>query len=434
MTTSKSLRSSILFAVALCLMRPVWAGESGAVKTSSQRETLKQYITDLQQSPDDQELREKIIKLVATMKPKPTIPEEVTELIGQATVALKQAKTPAEYGDAVDAYRKALRLAPWDGNLYFNLGVLQEKVKKSLDAIQSYKLYLLAVPNAQDRDAVLERIGYLEVKDLANLVNKHPEDTKYRENLLKIYGKSRSKLALPEDADRYMARGRLAIKEAQSTSEFSVAAAEFQKAVDAAPWFPDAYYNLAIALSKAADYSGATKNLKLYLLSAPEEEEAKTAKTLMYQLEYKVDKADNEKCLQSLRGGGWSLVWCKQLEQGCAKGKIDECMQSANYMHMKNDSELVFPGNGTVELPQYYLTHIGSGGVVKIIGTPKGIDPKNIQWECEFADGSSTKIDTNYYSRTQYGSIFNYFEPLTCDRRAVPDGTGYHCARLVREQ
>lgn len=96
------------------------------------------------------------------MNPKPAIPEEIIELKGQATAAFKQAKTPAEYGDAVDAYRKALLLAPWAGDMYFNLGVAQQKAEKPLDAIQSFKLYLLATPDTPDREAILERIGGLK--------------------------------------------------------------------------------------------------------------------------------------------------------------------------------------------------------------------------------------------------------------------------------
>ena len=162
MNTPRSIIILSLLFAGLFSIPCAGSAESGSVTKSSSRETLKQYVAALQESPDDLELRGKIIKLAATMKPKPAIPEEIIELKGQATAAFKQAKTPAEYGDAVDAYQKALLIAPWLGDLYFNLGVAQEKAEKPMDAIQSFKLYLLASPDSQDREAVLERIGGLK--------------------------------------------------------------------------------------------------------------------------------------------------------------------------------------------------------------------------------------------------------------------------------
>ena len=50
---------------------------------------LKHYIAELQKSPDDQALREKIIKLALTLNPKPEIPEaaERSNARGKAAVS-----------------------------------------------------------------------------------------------------------------------------------------------------------------------------------------------------------------------------------------------------------------------------------------------------------------------------------------------------------
>jgi hypothetical protein len=47
-----------------------------AAQSLSPREQLQQYIADLQKKPDDQALREKIIKLARGMKPAPAVPKE----------------------------------------------------------------------------------------------------------------------------------------------------------------------------------------------------------------------------------------------------------------------------------------------------------------------------------------------------------------------
>lgn len=47
-----------------------------SAQAQSPQQTLNQYVSDLQKNPDDNALREKIIKHVQTMKPAPAIPEE----------------------------------------------------------------------------------------------------------------------------------------------------------------------------------------------------------------------------------------------------------------------------------------------------------------------------------------------------------------------
>ena len=57
-----------------------------AQDSTSTADTLRQYVADLQKSPDDQELREKIrekiIKLALTLNPKPVVPDEAITASG----------------------------------------------------------------------------------------------------------------------------------------------------------------------------------------------------------------------------------------------------------------------------------------------------------------------------------------------------------------
>ncbi len=114
------------------------------VQAQSPQETLNQYISDLQKNPNDNALREKIIKHAQTMKPAPKTPEEVDELVGQAKYVFKHAKTQEDYLGAVEAYKKIVNITPWVGDYYYNLGVAQEQAGQPNDAINSFKLYLLA--------------------------------------------------------------------------------------------------------------------------------------------------------------------------------------------------------------------------------------------------------------------------------------------------
>ncbi len=131
-------------------------------RTADPRDQFQQLTTQLQQSPDDQALREKIIALALTMNPKPATPDASIMAEGAAEYAFKNAKVTSDYSDAAKQYEKALVLAPWVAADYFNCGVAHEKAGENKEAIRSFNLYLLAAPNADDALAVKKRIGGLQ--------------------------------------------------------------------------------------------------------------------------------------------------------------------------------------------------------------------------------------------------------------------------------
>ena len=139
-------------------------------QAQSSQETLQQYVADLQKSPSDTALREKIIKLTLTMTPAPATPKDVIRHEGAAEFAFKNAKTAADFADAAKEYEEALLLAPWLAQDYFNCGVAYEKAEKFAEAVRNFNFYLLAAPDAKDANDVLKRIGGLEYA--ANKVSK----------------------------------------------------------------------------------------------------------------------------------------------------------------------------------------------------------------------------------------------------------------------
>ena len=59
----------------LFLMLTLLLQRAQAQQDSSPREPLKQYVAELQRSPVDDALREKIIKMARELKPPPAIPD-----------------------------------------------------------------------------------------------------------------------------------------------------------------------------------------------------------------------------------------------------------------------------------------------------------------------------------------------------------------------
>jgi len=113
-----------------------------SVQAQSPQETLNQYISDLQKNPNDNALREKIIKHIQTMKPAPAIPEEARRYFIEGNALLKAAKAQKGYGLAIDAYRQCLLIAPWWAEAYFNYAVALDLANQFDEAVNVLKLYI----------------------------------------------------------------------------------------------------------------------------------------------------------------------------------------------------------------------------------------------------------------------------------------------------
>lgn len=121
-----------------------------------------QMLAQLQQTPTDAALREQIIKSAASMRPAPQIPEDARRFLARGAAAFEAAKSPADFELAVGEFVKASNVAPWWGDPYFNLGKSYEGAGKPQQALSSYKLYLLASPQAADFSAVQTQVYKLE--------------------------------------------------------------------------------------------------------------------------------------------------------------------------------------------------------------------------------------------------------------------------------
>ncbi len=92
--------------------------------------TLTQYLADLQKSPSDYALREKIIKHVQGMRPEPAIPEEARRQYVMGKTLFEDAKNVQEFKDAIEKFRKALLLAPWWPEANRDLGMALQAARQ----------------------------------------------------------------------------------------------------------------------------------------------------------------------------------------------------------------------------------------------------------------------------------------------------------------
>jgi formylglycine-generating enzyme required for sulfatase activity len=123
-------------------------------------EQLQQMVEQLQKSPNDNALREKIITLAATLKPAPVIPDEAERRMARGAAAFKGAKSVADYKEAAREFEQATLTAPWYGDAYFNLGFAQDKAENHEAALRSLKLAQLALPGSKDIKALIYEVEY----------------------------------------------------------------------------------------------------------------------------------------------------------------------------------------------------------------------------------------------------------------------------------
>ena len=156
--------------------------------------TLKQYMSDLQKSPNDNALREKIIRQVQTMRPAPVIPEETTKYVNRGMAAAEGAKNERDYKDAIEEFQKAVNVAPWLGGGYRNLAVMQDKAGQYSQALQNLRLYLLTNPPSADAEAAKALIYKIEYRQEKAAKESSPaaiatkKQNEYEEWLKKIDG------------------------------------------------------------------------------------------------------------------------------------------------------------------------------------------------------------------------------------------------------
>ncbi len=110
----------------------------------AQTSDLVSLTAQLQKTPADNALREKIIKLGASMKPAPAVPDEALKYEGRAQAAFKTASSAAEFLTAANEYRKAVALAPWIGGYYSDLCTIYEKAGVYFAAKQNCQWAALA--------------------------------------------------------------------------------------------------------------------------------------------------------------------------------------------------------------------------------------------------------------------------------------------------
>ncbi|MBT3432303.1 MAG: PDZ domain-containing protein [Nitrospinaceae bacterium] len=122
-----------------------------------------------------------------------------------------------------------------------------------------------------------------------------------RQRIIRLTRKINPSPAVPEAARRHSVRAQAMMKDAKDEEAFKRAANEFELALQLAPWWKDAYFNLAVVQENAKIPWGAIANYKLYLEGVPGAKEARAVQNKIYALEVQSEKLD----FVLRMAGGW---------------------------------------------------------------------------------------------------------------------------------
>lgn len=135
---------------------------ANVANAESPREQFKQMVGQLQTTPSDDELREKIIKLAQELRPAPALPDAAVEFEGRARFAFEHAKSNDDYLAAAREYEKAVANAPWESGYYSDLCTIYEKAGKFDDAKRNCEFSLIGVTDAAQITDIKRRIAGLK--------------------------------------------------------------------------------------------------------------------------------------------------------------------------------------------------------------------------------------------------------------------------------
>lgn len=153
----KSASNLIIFAFAFLALDVV-------AYAQSPREQLQQLAIQLQQTPNDNALRERIIKLGTEIKPPLAVPEEARRSFVEGGNIVKYAKNVESQKLAIGSFTEAVKIAPWWGDAYYNLAVAQELTGQLNDAERTLEWFLLTNPGESEAREAQDRIYGLSAK------------------------------------------------------------------------------------------------------------------------------------------------------------------------------------------------------------------------------------------------------------------------------
>jgi len=143
-------------------------------------------------------------------------------------------------------------------------------------------------------------------------LQKNPSDYALREKIIKQVQTMKPTPGVSMEAEKFEGRAEFAVRNAKSQSDFLDAAKEYEKALLIAPWLAIDYFNCGVAYEKAGQFNKAIAQFNLYLVAAPDAQDANTVRKRIGGLEYAAGKASRESTLTAKKRNEYE-DWLKMI-------------------------------------------------------------------------------------------------------------------------
>jgi tetratricopeptide (TPR) repeat protein len=100
-------------------------------------------------------------------------------------------------------------------------------------------------------------------------LQRKPGDRQLREKIIQEAQQMKPPPEISKEARGHFSKAYFVQREAKSTKDYETAVAEYQKAIESAPWWAAVYYHLGTAYERLNQPQPAIENLKLFLASHP---------------------------------------------------------------------------------------------------------------------------------------------------------------------
>lgn len=152
---------------------------SAGASAQTPREQFAQMLAVLQKTPNNEGLRENIVRLARQLQPAPAIPEEARRALIRGNTALEDATGLDDYARAAAHYEEAAALAPWWGAAYMSLARARELQSDYVSAQRNVKLYVLTAISPEDARKAQDYLYALQDKQERADRRKADLDTKF---------------------------------------------------------------------------------------------------------------------------------------------------------------------------------------------------------------------------------------------------------------
>ncbi|MHB0995598.1 MAG: tetratricopeptide repeat protein [Elusimicrobiales bacterium] len=144
------------------------AAQEGSTPVEKSRYAFLRLLARVRENPEEVKAKEALLLFADRMDPKPPIPVEAKKFYVKAMALHLEAVNDTDFDKAVMSYERALEIAPWWGQCYYNMGMALDAGKRFREAEEALRLYALVKPKTpRGRNRPIRRPSQRDLPDFS---------------------------------------------------------------------------------------------------------------------------------------------------------------------------------------------------------------------------------------------------------------------------